>query len=210
MAEKTKLIEAHLVRIEFADKGTVAALRRTTTHTLTSVLHWPRYTYQQRVVARKVEVEGSVREYSDSDWIDAALFKESLQLPSAVTFSVSVPLAPDAVAKVLSALAKTAGGVLGDLFEGAAPTKSAGKMAAAPFDTLGAILAGSDPSTLGEGSLVFDDELLSRGGERTIELKAPSDVSKAVAAGGKSAARSRLIRRRGDVVARIVVAFQPL
>lgn len=210
MAEETRLIEAHLVRVEFTDKGVAAALRKTTLHTLESVLHWPRYTYQQRVVARKIEIEGPSRDYAESDWIDAALFKESLQLPSAVTFRVSVPLAPDAVAKVLSALAKVAGGVVGDLFESAAPTKAAGKLVSSPFDTLGSILAGTDPSTLGEGSLLFDEELVSRGGIRTIELKAPFDVSKPVAAGGKSQPRTRLIRRKGDVVARIVVAFRPL
>ena len=168
MAEKNRLVEAHLVSFEFADKGSAAALRKTTEHTLCSTVHWPRYAYQQRVVARKLEIDGARREYGEADWIDAVLFKESLQLPSAVTFSVSVPLAPEAVAKVLGALAKVAGSALGDLAEAAAPTKVSGKLAASPFDTLGAILASADPSPLGEGSLLLDEELLARGGERTV------------------------------------------
>ena len=210
MAEKTKLVEAHLVRIEFSDKGTSSALRKTTAHTLTSVLHWPRYTYQQRIVARKVEVDGAARSYAPEDWIDAVLFKESLQLPSAVTFRVSVPLAADAVAKALAATAKAAAVALGDVVEAAAPTKAVGKVAAAPLDAIGAILAGVEPDTLGEGSLLFDEELLARGGERTIELRAPATVEKRIAAAGKSPARTKTIRRRGDPVARLVVAFSPL
>lgn len=210
MAEKTRLVEAHLVKIEFFDKGIASALRKTTAHTLTSVLHWPRYTYQQRIVARKVEVEGAARSYAPEDWIDAALFKESLQLPSAVTFRISVPLAADAVAKALAAAAKAAAVALGDIVEAAAPAKSVGKVAAAPLDAIGAVLAGVEPGILGEGSLIFDDELLSRGGERAVELRAPATVERRVAAGGKSASRSKVVRRRGDVVARLVVAFVPL
>ncbi|MBR1608844.1 MAG: hypothetical protein IJ678_04430 [Kiritimatiellae bacterium] len=211
MAEKTKLVEVHLERVEFADKGTAAALRRKTVHSLVSVVHWPRYAYQQRVVARKIEIDGSSRDYGEGDWIDAVLFKESLQLPCAVTFGVSVPLAPDAVAKTLGALAKVAMGVAGDLAEAAAPTKSAGKIASSPFDTLGAILAGTDASTLGEGSMFFDEELLSKGGTRTVGLRATEDVSKPVASAGKAApARRRTVRRAGDLVATIRVAVRPI
>lgn len=212
MAEKTRVVAARLVRLEFLSKGT-EALSAKTRHALVSTVHWPRYAYQARTTAREVEISGAVREYAASDWIDAVLFKESVQLPSAVTLSLSVPLSGDAVAKIVAATAKAGAAMLGDLAQDAAATAALGKIATAPFDALATILGGAtDPAELGRASLLFDEELLSVGGERTLEFVAREDVvSRQSSSPASTAARRRkTVLRKGAVAARATLAFDAL
>ncbi|MBQ7666693.1 MAG: hypothetical protein IJS46_01720 [Kiritimatiellae bacterium] len=214
MAEKTRIVVARLVRFEFLSKGG-EALSSSSRHVLVSEVHWPRYTYQLRSSARTLEIKGAVREYGENDWIDAVLFKESVQLPSAVSFTLSVPAAPDVVSRVVAAIVKAGLGVVGDVAQEAAPTAGLGKMATAPFDAL-ATLAGSatDPAPLGKASLIFDEALLSRGGERTLEFTAVRDISVQTSAAspnkGPSVRRRKIAVRKGDTVARAVVAFDAI
>ena len=216
MAEKTRVIAARLVRFEFLSKGS-EALSAHTRHVLSSVVHWPRYAYQTRVTAREVEMDGARREYAGADWIDAILFKESVQLPSAVTFKLSVSLSRDVVSKIVAATVRAGLGALGDAAQAAAPNALLGKVATAPFDAL-ATLAGNaaDPDELGRASLLFDELLLSSGGERELEFIAAEEVVarpvSAPAASGSVAAtrRRKVVVRKGAVVARAVVAFDAL
>ena len=216
MAEKTRIVCARLVRFEFLSKGS-EALSAHTRHVLSSVVHWPRYAYQMRTTSRELDAAGPLREYSAADWIDAVLFKESVQLPSAVVFKLSVPLSRDVVSKIVAASARAGLGALGDMAQAAAPTALLGKVATAPLDAL-ATLAGnaSDPEELGRASLLFDEELLSKGGERELVFVAEDDISAVRAAapasaGGSAASRRRkTVVKKGAAVARATVAFDAL
>ena len=214
MAEKTRIVAARLVRFEFLSKG-AEALSSHTRHVLSSVVHWPRYAYQTRVTARELEVDGASREYAEKDWIDAVLFKESVQLPSAVTFKLSAALTRDVVSKIVAATAKAGLGALGDAAQAAVPVPLLGKVATAPFDALAALAGNAtDPDELGRASLLFDETLLSSGGERELEFVAAEEIatrpSSAPASSGAATRRRKVVVRKGSVVARAVVAFDAL
>lgn len=214
MAEKTRIVAVRLVRIEFLSKGGEPVSAKTR-HLLSSTVHWPRYAYQARTTAREVEISGAVREYGAGDWIDAILFKESVQLPSAATFKLSVPVSRDEAAKAVAAAARAGMTVFGNIVEAAAPTAVLGKVATAPVDALASMLGNAtDPGELGRASILFDEPLIRDGGERTLEFKAEEAVETRVAASptstGAGTRRRKTVVRKGAVVARAVVAFDPL
>ena len=113
MAEKNRTVEIALERVEFAAKG--AQNRARTDHTLTCTLHWPKPGTQAKTYARTVEMDGMVREYGAGEWVDAVLFRDTVQPPTAVTFQLSVPLASEALAKALNAILKAGLAAAGDL-----------------------------------------------------------------------------------------------
>ena len=214
MAEKTRIVAARLVRFEFLSKGG-GALSSPSRHVLSSAVHWPRYAYQLRSTSRELAVDGAVREYGESDWIDAVLFKESVQLPSAVSFAVSVGAPAEIVSKVVAAVVKAGVAAIGDMAQASAATPALGKIATAPFDAVAALAGNAtEPATLGRAALLFDEELLSRGGERELVFTAPEDVAVVRVAAqtgkGPGARRRKVVVRKGDAVARATVAFDAL
>ena len=209
MAEKTRTFEVRLKRIEFKTKGQVTSRARTE-HTLACTLHWPKAGTQAKTWARAVEMDGVARDFGEADWVDAVLFRDSVAPPSAVTFQLSVPLSSDAVSKAIGAILKAALGVAGDFVEGSMPTKSAGKVATAPFDALASTMTNRAAAVLGQGSLPLDDALLAGGGERAVPLLAVRDIErKATSAGRSSATRVRHLAAKGDEVARLLLEFVP-
>ena len=209
MAEKTRTFEVRLKRIEFKTKGQGTARSRTE-HTLACTLHWPRAGTQAKTWARAVEMDGMARDYGEADWIDAVLFRDTVAPPTAVTFQLSVPLSSDAVSKAVGAILKAALGVAGDFVEGAMPTKSAGKIATAPFDALASTMTNRSAAVLGQGSLPLDDALLAGGGERAVPLLAVRDLVRETPGSGRSSApRTRRLAAKGDEVARLLLEFVP-
>ncbi len=209
MAEKNRTFEIRLKRIEFKTKGQGTARARTE-HTLACTLHWPKPGTQAKTYARAVEMDGMARDYGAGEWLDAVLLRDTVQPPCAVTFQLSVPLSSDTVSKAVGAILKAALGVAGDFVEGAMPTKSAGKVATAPFDAVASTMTNRSAAVLGQGSLPLDDALLAAGGERAVPLLSVRDIAKTAPGSGRSAApRTRRIASKGDEVARLLLEFIP-
>ena len=209
MAEKARTFEVRLKRIEFKTKG-AGGNRAKTEHSLACTLHWPKPGTQARTYARAVEMDGMARDYGEGDWLDAVLFRDTVQPPAAVAFQLSVPLAPEALAKALGAILKAAFAVAGDFAESAMPSKAAGKLATAPFDAWASTMTNRSAAVLGQGVLALDAALLAQGGERTVPLLAVRDLVKDAPGSGRSqAARPRRIAAKGDEVARLALSFEP-
>ena len=209
MADKSRTFEARIERIEFLTKG-AGGNRARTEHTLACTLHWPKPGTQAKTYARAVEMDGMARDYAEGEWLDAVLLRDSVQPPTAVTFQLSVPLASDTVSKAVGAILKAAFNVAGDWVADAMPTKSAGKVAAAPFDAVASTMTNRSAAVLGQGSLPLDDALLAQGGRRVVELRAVRDIVKTAAGGGRGpSSRTRRIAAKGDVVARLSLVFEP-
>ena len=121
-----------------------------------------------------------------------------------------MPLGSDTVSKAVGAILKAAFNVAGDWVADAMPTKSAGKVAAAPFDAVASTMTNRSAAVLGQGSLPLDDALLAQGGRRVVELRAVRDIVKTAAGGGRGpTSRTRRIAAKGDVVARLALVFEP-
>ena len=209
MADKSRTFEVRIERIEFLTKG-AGGNRARTEHTLACTLHWPKPGTQAKTYARAVELDGMARDYGEGEWLDAVLLRDTVQPPCAVTFQLSVPLSSDTVSKAVGAILKAALGVAGDFVEGAMPTKSAGKVATAPFDAVASTMTNRSAAVLGQGSLPLDDALLAAGGERAVPLLAVRDLEKKTSAAGRSATtRTRRIASKGDEVARLLLEFIP-
>lgn len=209
MADKNRTFEIRLERIEFKVKGP-GANRPRTEHTLACTLHWPKPGTQSKTYARAVEMDGMARDYGEGEWLDAVLLRDTVQPTCAATFQLSVPLASDAVSKAVGAILKAAFNVAGDFVGDAMPAKSAGKVAAAPFDAIASTMTNRSPAVLGQGALPLDDALLAQGGRRVVELRAVRDIEKAVPGGGRSApSRKRRVAAKGDVVALLTLVFEP-
>ncbi len=122
--------------------------------------------------------------------------RRPVQPPTAVTFQLSVPLASDTVSKAVGAILKAAFNVAGDWVADAMPTKSAGKVAAAPFDAVASTMTNRSAAVLG--------------GRRVVELRAVRDIEKTASGGGRGpSSRTRRIAAKGDVVARLSLVFEP-
>ena len=209
MAEKNRTFEVRMERIEFLTKG-AGGNRARTEHTIASTLHWPKPGTQARTYARAVEANGMARDFAADEWLDAVLLRDTVQPPMAATFQLSVPLASDTVSKAVGAILKAALGVAGDWVGDAMPTKSAGKVAAAPFDAVASTMTNRSAAVLGQGSLALDDRLLAQGGRRTVDLRAVRDIVRTVGGGARSqTARTRRVAAKGDVVARLALVFEP-
>ena len=209
MAEKARTFEVRLKRIEFKTKG-ASGNRARTEHSLACTLHWPKPGTQAKTWARAVEMDGMARDYGAGEWLDAVLFRDTVQPPAAATFQLSVPLASDALSKALGAILKAALTVAGDFAESAMPTKAAGKIATAPFDAWASSATNRSPAVLGQGVLPLDAALLAQGGERTVPLLAVRDVVRTLPGSGRSSApRTRRVAAKGDEVARLTLAVEP-
>jgi len=209
MAEKNRTVEVRLKRIEFTTKG-AGGSRARTEHSLACTLHWPKAGTQAKTYARIVEMDGMARDYGEGDWIDAVLFRDTLQPPTAVTFQLSVPLASEAVSKAVGAILKAAFAAAGDVAASLSPTKAAGKVAAAPFDAWASTMTNRSAAVLGQATLPLDDELLAAGGERIVPLRATREITRSVPGSGRSAApRTRRVAAKGDEVARLVLEIVP-
>lgn len=209
MADRSRTFEIRMERIEFLTKG-AGGNRARTEHTLAGTLHWPKPGTQAKTYARAIEMNGMARDFAAGEWLDAVLLRDTAQPPMAATFQLSVPLASDAVSKAVGAILKAALNAAGDWAGDAMPTKSAGKVAAAPFDAVASTMTNRSAAVLGQGSLPLDDALLAQGGRRTVELRAVRDIGRTVAGGGRGgSSRTRRIASKGDVVARLALVFEP-
>ncbi len=178
------LLIVQLEKIEFFKKGRVD--KKNGSHTLTATFLWPRTAVQAKAYSRLIAVNGNAREYGADEWRDAVICKETVQAPSALELSVSVPLSDAAVAKICRTALKSALGIAADAIEDsvAAPF---GKVAGAAVDAVAALVTASSEEKLGEGCILLDDEFISNGGVRTIELFAQRDFkSETIASNGKS------------------------
>ena len=197
-----------LERVEFFAKG--AQNRGRTDHTLACTLHWPKVGTQAKTYARTVEMDGMSRAYGKGDWVDAILFRESVQPPTAVTFQLSAPLSSDALTKALNAILKAGLAAAGDAAEAVVPAKGLGKVASAPFDAYATAATNRSPSVLGQGTLAIDEALLAEPGSHAVSLRATRDIVRAPSKANRSAAApSRVVVKKGGEVARLIVRVAP-
>lgn len=198
------LLILNLEKIEFFKKGRVA--KTDSSHTLTANFLWPRAAVQAKAYSRLIEVHGNVREYAADEWRDSIVCKETVQAPSALELSVTVPLSDATVSKLGKAALKSALGIAADAIEDviAAPF---GKVAGAATDAVAALVAASSEEVLGEGYLQLDDDFLANGGVRTIELFAKKDFKRETTASNGKARKSKTLIAKGEKVAAVTLRF---
>lgn len=201
------LLIVRLEKIEFFKKGRVG--KKNGSHALTANFVWPRAAVQAKAYSRLIEVGGNARVYGESEWREAVICKETVQAPSALELSVTVPLSDAAVSKIGRAAVKAALGAAADAVEDAIAAPF-GRAAGTAVDAVAALVAASSEEKLGEGCILLDDEFVSNGGVRTIELFAKKDFKSETTASNGRSRKYRTVIAKGEKVAEATLRFTEL
>lgn len=168
-------------------------------HAVTVELIWPRNGIQKKSYTRLVKLQGNACAFTDADWVESILLKETVSGRFAIKATVSQALSDSAVEKLLRAVAKSAASSVADVVEDQAGDV-VGKVAASPFDFLAALMADGAASTVAQAVVTLNSSDIPEGGRvLTLPLESPARVTQAsVSTLRRNSVRSTLIKK-GDL-----------
>lgn len=177
-------------------------------HTVTIELVWPRNGIASKTYARVFTLNGNQCSFTESDWYDSVMCKESVDGRFALKVSVSQALTDSVIAKLIRVITKAAASTAADVVEDgvAAPL---GKIAAAPVDYLATLIADYTGEPIAEAVVTLDAADFADGGKvLTLPLVCPTTLKKDTPSMGKAPAPRKTIIKNGDPNGTVVLSIK--
>ena len=173
-------------------------LAATSRHALTTELIWARNGFPSRGYTRVVALSQGACVFTDADWIDAVLMKETVLGRFGLRIRVSQALSDSAVSKIIQAMAKAAATSVGDALEKSLD-QPIGKTLSAPVDYVASLFADDAGSPIAEAVVVIDPKCYASGGSvLTLPLVAPAKVTRAQSSTGKAQRPRKQVLAKGE------------
>lgn len=203
---KRQEIELVLQSLELEVTGPVG-LVATSRHALTTELIWARNGFPSRGYTRVVELTQGACLFTDTDWIDAVLMKETVLGRFGLRIRVSQALSDGAISKILQAMAKAAATSVGDALEKGLD-KPIGKTLAAPVDYVASLFAAEAVFPIAEAVSVVDPECFTSGCcNLTVPLLAPANVTRAQPSTSKTQRPRKQVLAKGEANGEVTLSI---
>jgi len=182
-------------------------LAATSRHALTTELIWARNGFPIRGYTRVVELIQGSRVFTDADWIDAVLMKETALGRFGLRVRVSQALSDNVVTKILQSMAKAAATSVADAVEKSFD-KPLGKIVATPVDYVASLFAAENVLPIAEAVTVVDPQLYASGGYiLTLPLAAPAKVTRAQSSTGKTQRPREQVLAKGEANGEVTLSI---
>jgi hypothetical protein len=155
-----------------------------------------------------VKLQGNACAFTDADWVESILLKETVSGRFAIKATVSQALSDSAVEKLLRAVAKSAASSAADVVEDEFG-KPVGKVASSPFDFLATLMADGAAAPVAQGVITLDASGIAAGGRvLTLPLECPARVTQASSSAlRRNGVRGTLIKK-GDPNGTVSLSIQ--
>ena len=182
-------------------------LAATSRHAVTTELIWARNAFQSRGYTRIVGLSQGACVFTDADWIDAVLMKETVLGRFGLRVRVSQALSDSAVSKILQAMAKAAATSVGVALEKSLD-KPMGKTLSAPVDYVASLFAAEAVSPIAEAVTVVDPKCYASGGTiLALPLVAPAKVTRAQSSAGKTQRPRKQVLAKGEANGEVTLSI---